>query len=116
MKKLIFLLGPWSKDEKDKAEDFTRRFLKAKDNVGIYLPESGKLVQSLASRFPDGTMAINEINLENLPVEERELLVSLTKQLYSLVEVRFDTTNEPQWGNCQGNAKWHTRVPAQNKT
>ncbi len=27
LKKLIFLLGPWSNDEKDKAEDFAKRFL-----------------------------------------------------------------------------------------
>ncbi len=116
LKKIILLLGPWSTAEKQKADDFAKRFLDVKPYVDMYLPESGKLVQSLANRFTNDTLAINEINLQNLPVEERELLINLTNQLYSLVEVRFDTINEPPWGNCQGNAKWHTRVPVQNKT
>lgn len=111
LKKLILLLGPWPNSEKQKAEDFVRRFLKAKHAVEPYLPESGQLVQSLASRFSAETMAIGEINLQNLPVEERELLIKLTQQLYTFVEVRFDAINEPPWGHCQGNVKWHTRTP-----
>ncbi len=111
LKKLILLLGPWPAAEKQKAEDFARRFLKAKHAVEPYLPGSGTSIQSLARRFPAETMAIREINLGQLPTKERELLVGLTQQLYSFVEVRFDVANEPPWGHCQGDRLWHTRAP-----
>jgi hypothetical protein len=104
LKKLILLLGPWPVTEKEKAEDFARRFLKAKHAVGPYLPGSSQLVQSLASRFPDGTLAIKEINLRSLPAKEQELLMKLVKQLYSFIEVRFYVSNEPPWGECHGDS------------
>ncbi len=116
LKKLILLLGPWSTAEKQKADDFAKRFLDVKPYVDMYLSESGKLVQSLAGRFPDGTMAISEINLQNLPIKENEMLVNLTKQLYSFVEVRFDVAHEPPWGHCQQDRLWHTRPPMLSKT
>lgn len=115
LKKLILLLGPWPAAEKSKADDFANRFLKAKPATAPYLPESGKLVQNLAKRFPAESMAINQINLQNLPIKEKELLVNLTKQLYSYVEVRFDVANEPPWGHCQGDRLWHTRAPVHSK-
>ncbi|MCP4261734.1 MAG: hypothetical protein GY774_30165, partial [Planctomycetes bacterium] len=89
LRKLILLVGPWSTTEKEKAEDFARRFLKAKHTVVPYLPKSSKLVQNLASRFSAETMSLKEINLGNLPAEERELLMKLIRQLYSFIEVRF---------------------------
>ncbi len=111
LKKLILLLGPWPAAEKSKADDFANRFLKAKHAVEPYIPGSGKLVQNLAKRFPAESMAINQINLQNIPAKERELLITLTKQIYSFVEVRFDVANEPPWGHCQGDRLWHTRSP-----
>ncbi len=111
-KKLIFLLGPWSATDKEEAEDLAWRFLKAKHNVDAYLPESSELVQSLASRFPKKTMAIKEINLQNLPAKEQELLLRLVKHLYSFIEVRFTVSNEPPWGECQGDGNWHTQTPS----
>jgi len=111
LKKLILILGPWTAAEKQKAYDFVKRFLKAKHAIEPYLSGSGKLVQRLAYRFPAETMAINQINLQNLPIKEKELLVNLTKQLYSYVEVRFDVANEPPWGHCQGDPLWHTKTP-----
>ncbi len=112
-KKLIFLIGPWTFKEKSVAEDFAVRFLKA-GHINQYLPKSAKLVQSLAGRFPDNTWAVDNVNLKNIPKEEKELLVGLTKQLYSFVEVRFYVSNEPIWGQCQGDVNWQTKVPKQN--
>ncbi len=111
LKKLIFLLGPWSTSEKEKANDFAKRFLKSKPATAPYLPESEKLVQSLAKHFPAESMAIHQINLQTIQAKERELLVTLTKQIYSYVEVRFYVANEPLWGHCQGDRLWHTRSP-----
>ncbi len=116
LKKLIFLLGPWSAAEKQKADDFANRFLKAKHAFKPYLPGSGKLVQSLAKRFPAESMAINQINLQNLAPKERDLLITLTQQIYSYVEVRFDVANEPPWGLCQGDRLWHTKPPKHSKS
>ena len=115
LKKLILLLGPWPFTDREKAEDFARRFLKAKHAVGSYLPGSSKLVQSLAGRFPADTVAIREINLQNLPTKERELLMNLVKQLYSFIEVRFYVSDEPPWGECQDDTTRHTRAPTLRK-
>jgi hypothetical protein len=111
MKKLIIALGPWTVEEKTEAEDFAERFLNAQHAVGPYLPASSSLVQSLAARFPDGTMAIREINLADLPAEERKLLGDLTGQLYGYNEMRFLVCGEPQAGECQGDNTWHTHAP-----
>jgi len=36
-------------------------------------------VQSLARRFPDGTVSLSEIKVGELPPEEREMLLNLAK-------------------------------------
>ncbi len=115
VRKLILLVGPWSETEKRAAEDFSRRFLQAKQAAGPYLEGSGELIQGLASRFPNGTMAVRGIDLQGLPVPERELLVNLVKQIYSLVEVRFQVCQEPPFGECQEDRLRHTRAPARGK-
>jgi hypothetical protein len=115
LRKLVLVLGPWSTSDKKEAEDFAQRFLKANHASGHYLGESSELVQNLASRFPGESMAMNETDLRNLPAKERELLTRLTSQLYSFIEVRFYVSNEPSWGQCQGDNTWHTRTPMLDK-
>ena len=44
--------------------------------------------------------------------QERELLLQLARDLYSLVEVRFFVSGIPPWGECLGDRTWHTRAPA----
>ncbi len=110
--KLIHLLGPWPVTDKEQADDFARRFLKAKHAVGNYLPGSSELVQSLASRFPANTVAMGELNLRNLPTKEQELLIKLVKQLYDFIEVRFYVAKEPPWGECQLDSTGYTQAPA----
>ena len=111
LKKLIRLLGPWSAPDKEKAEVFAARFVESKHAVAPYLPGSSELVQSLASRFPAQIMAVKEIDLRNVPAKERELLVQLAAQLYSLIEVRFIASDEPPWGSCQSDTMRYTRAP-----
>ncbi len=115
LRKLVLVLGPWSTSDKEEADDFAQRFLKAGHASGQYLAEASELVQNLASRFPAETMAMDEIDLRNLPAKERELLTRLTSQLYSFIEVRFYVSNEPSWGLCQGDNTWHTRTPMLDK-
>jgi hypothetical protein len=98
---LILLVGPWDEGQRKPAEDFARRFLTAENAVSPYLPASAAVVQSLAGRFPAGAMAVGEIDLAALPEEERELLLQLTRQLYTYVEVRLLVNGEPPWGECQ---------------
>ncbi len=112
LKKLILVLGPWPATERGEGEEFAGRFLASKVASGPYLPDSAELVQSLAGRFPDGTVSATEIRLGKLPPEEREMLLSLAKQIYSLTETRFMMTGQPPVGECQGDATMHTRRPA----
>ena len=56
-------------------------------------------------------MAADEIDLRELPEAERDLLVSLVQQLYSLLEVRFTIAGQPGFGECQRDAKWYTLPP-----
>jgi hypothetical protein len=110
LKRLIFIVGPWTLEDHSIAEDFAKRFL-ATNYANEYLPKSVKLIESLSEQITEDTTTVKEIDLGNIPVEEQELLVTLTKQLYSFVEVRFYVSNEPSWGECQGDPKWHTRIP-----
>jgi hypothetical protein len=111
LRKLVIILGPW-RTEDTGAEDFAARFVASSYAGGQYLPESSELVQSLASRFPDGVMAVTEVDLGGLPDEEQQLLLTLVSHLYSLIEVRFLVANEPPWGACQADRTRHTRAPA----
>lgn len=113
MRKLILVLGPWRDDEIKQAENFANRFLDAEHAFTPYLPGSKEVVQNLAARFPDGTMAINEIDLGDLPLEEKELLITLARQLYSFTEMRFFISKEPQAGECQGDNTFHTKAPGE---
>jgi hypothetical protein len=110
LKVLIYIVGPWTLDDQSIAEDFAERFL-ATDYANQHLSKSVDLVKSLSKQIQKKPAVVKEIDLNNLPEDEKESLVTLTKQLYSLVEIRFYVSNEPTWGACQGNPKWHTRIP-----
>ena len=109
--KLVLALGPWSVDDRERAEEFVERFLAAEHLVGFYLPEWSGVIQTQARRFPDGAMSVGEIDLAVLSAEEREFIVQFVQQLYSLIEVRFDVSNEPRWGECLGERTRYTQVP-----
>ena len=110
LKKLIYIVGPWTVKDQLIAEDFANRFLKS-HHVDQYLSNSVDLIQSLSKQISEETIAVDEINLDNLQEEQQQLLIDLSKQIYSFVEVRFYVANEPPWGVCQGNPRWHTRIP-----
>ncbi len=110
LKRLIYIVGPWTLEDHSIAEDFTNRFL-ITDFAKEYLPKSVDLIQSLSKQIPKEPAVVKEIDLNNLPKEGKELLVTLTKKLYSLVEIRFYASNEPTCGACLGNPNWHTRIP-----
>lgn len=109
--RLILLVGPWDEGQRKPAEDFAHRFFATENAVSPYLPASAAVVQSLAGRFPAGAVAVGEIDLATLPEEERELLLQLTRQLYTYVEVRFFVNGEPPWGECQKDPLRYTRAP-----
>jgi hypothetical protein len=109
--KLVLALGPWSEGDRERAEEFAARFLAAEQIVGLYLPESQGAIESLAGRIPDGSMAIGELDLSALSTEEREFAVTFVQQLYSFIEVRFDISKEPRWGECLGDRTRYTQVP-----
>lgn len=110
LKRLVYIIGPWSIEDQSLAEDFANRFL-ATDYAKDYLPGSINLIQSLSKQISKETTKVKEIDLGKLPLEEQDLIKTLSKQLYSFVEVRFYVSNEPPWGECQGDPKWHTRIP-----
>jgi hypothetical protein len=109
--RLVLLVGPWDEGQREQAEDFARRFLATENAVSPYLPASATAVQNLAGRFPAGAMAVGEIDLASLPEEERELLLQLSRQLYTYIEVRFFVNGEPPWGQCQKDHLRYTRTP-----
>jgi hypothetical protein len=109
--KLVIALGPWSEGERERAEEFAGRFLAAEQVVGLYLPDSSGAIESLAGRFPDGAMAVGELNMSSLSEEEREFVMPFVQQLYSFIEVRFDIVNEPRWGECLGERTRYTQAP-----
>ncbi len=111
LRKLVLALGPWSDEDRVRAEEFAARFLAADHMVGLHLPESSTVIRSLASRFPEDAMSIGELDLAALSVEEREFAFQLTQQIYSLVEVRFLVSNEPRWGECLGGRTRYTQPP-----
>jgi len=110
LKRLIYILGPWKLEDQSIAEDFAKRFL-VTDFANQYLTKSVNLIQSLSRQISKEPTVVKEIDLNNLLKEEQELLIALTQQLYSFVEIRFYVSNEPPWGECQNNPKWHTRIP-----
>jgi hypothetical protein len=110
LRKLIRLLGPW--DDKASAEDFIRRFLGSEAAVAPYLPDKGLSIRTLARRFPDSAGPLDTVNLKEIPEPERELLLELTRQLYSFIEIRFLVSKEPPWGECQPQDRLrYTRAP-----
>lgn len=110
LKRLIYIVGPWPLEDQAIAEDFTNRFL-ATNYAQDYLMKAVELLQSLSKQISKESTTVDEIDLEEIPEEEKDRLVTLTQQLYSFVEVRFYVSNEPAWGICQGDPKWHTRIP-----
>ncbi len=109
--KLVLALGPWSADDRERAEEFVGRFLAAEHIVGLYMPESNAVIRRLARRFPDGAIALMELDMATLPAEEREFALQLVQQLYSLVEVRLYVSNEPRWGECVGERTRYVQAP-----
>lgn len=114
LSRLIYILGPWPVEDNATAENFVNRFLKT-GFAQPFLQKSVSLVKSLAGQVSNEKFTAKEIDLRNLSEDHQSLLISLTQQLYSFVEVRFYTINEPPWGQCQGNPKWHMRTPLQQK-
>jgi hypothetical protein len=56
-------------------------------------------------------MALKEVEMGDLSLEERELLLTLVRQIYDLLEVRYYVSGEPPFGECQMDATRHTRAP-----
>lgn len=111
LKKLIYVIGPWTKEDNLIAEDFANRFIKASQIVSQFIPKSSTTIQNLSARFSEEDFAVREIDLDRLSIKERELLIALGKQLYDLVEVRFFVAKVPSWGQCIGDPLWHTKAP-----
>ena len=110
LKRLIYIIGPWSIEDNLIAEDFAMRFLKTV-HADQYLPKSNKLIQNLSKHISEETTDVKEIDLNKISKEEQEILIGLLEQLYSFIEVRFYASKVPPWGHCQGDPLWHTRVP-----
>jgi hypothetical protein len=111
LKKLLLAIGPWGAEDKEAADNFSSRFLRSEHVKSLFLAENSETVCQLASHFPQGTMALKEVNLGNFPTDQREVLLSLIKQVYDLLEVRFYVSGEPPYGECQTDTIRHTRPP-----
>lgn len=112
LKKLIMISGPWPVEDQSLAEDFARRFLNAEHLAGQYLPKSASIIQQLAAIFPDDAYSLDDIEIDGLPPEERDVLVSLVSHIYDVNEIQFYLAGTPQWGACIGTTGWHTDLSA----
>lgn len=111
LRKLVFTIGPWAVENKEAADNFASRFLRSKHVGSSFLTEHGETIRQLASYFPENTMALREVNLGDFAVNQREVLLSLIRQVYDLLEVRFYVSGEPPYGECQIDTTRHTRPP-----
>lgn len=109
---LILLLGPWPDPPGRDGERFAERFLAAPHLVGQFLPDSSGVAQRLACRFDRTTTPPSEVDLVPLAADERELLVTLAAQLYSLTEIQRLAAGQPPYGECQTDGTWHTQAPS----
>lgn len=109
--RLVLALGPWSTDDRERAQEFVGRFVAAEHLVGLYLRRFDGVIRSLAGRLPEGVMSIRELELSSLTPDERDFALQLAQQLYSLVEVRFHVSSEPPWGQCLGERTRYVRAP-----
>jgi len=112
LKKLIILFGPWSIKQKQEAEDFANRFIKARHLAKPFLGESVMLLQSIAKHFSDKDPALKEINLEEFSAKEQHLLSQLVSQLYGLREVRYLAANQQPYGVCLPDPKSYVNSPS----
>ncbi len=112
LRRLVLVLGPWKRKERKKAEEFAARFVRSKHNSAQYLSGSKEQLVSLAKHFPDDAIAVEKVELDGLPAKEKELLLGLTGQIYSLVEVRFGLIGEPPQGSCLPDRMVYTKKPA----
>jgi len=72
---------------------------------------SNSVFPHMGANPPTLTIGVREVDLNGLPPEERELLLTLVKQLYNFVEVRFLVSGEPPWGECPEDRLHHTQAP-----
>jgi hypothetical protein len=112
LKTLIFAVGPWSNDQRDRAENFTDRYLASGDAVKPLFDRAEvaeKLVQH--APFRDGPMALPMLDLSSFTEPERELLETLVANLYSVFEVQhYHVGGVPDLGTCTGR-DWYTKAP-----
>jgi len=111
LKKLILAIGPWAVGDRETAENFASRFVRSRDTASSLISGSGETMRHLASCFPEGTLALKEINLDAFPADQRGVLLSLVEEVYDLLEVRFYVSGEPPYGECQTDTIRHTRPP-----
>ena len=79
LKRLIYIVGPWTLEDHSIAEDFTNRFL-ITDFAKEYLPKSVDLLQSLSKQIAKESAEVKEIDLGKLPLEEQDLIMTLSKR------------------------------------
>ena len=112
LKKLIIAFGPWPLIDKSVANDFANRFLKASHLSQNYLEKATELIKNIANKLPKNAITLESLELRKFSIEEKELIITLCKQLYNLVEVRYYVSNMPQFGECQGDALFYTKLPS----
>ena len=112
LKKLVMAFGPWPLKERSIAEEFANRFIRASHLSQNHLEKSAELVNKIANKLPKNGLAIESMDLGKFSVEENELIMTLCMQLYNLVEVRYYISNMPQFGECQVDALFYTKLPS----
>jgi len=112
LKKLVIAFGPWPMIDRSIAEDFANRFIEVSHLSQNYLKKSVELVNNIANKLPKNAIALESLDLRKFSFEENEFILTLCKQLYNLVEVRYYISKMPQFGECQVDALFYTKSPS----
>ncbi len=112
LKKLVIAFGPWPMIDRSIAEDFAKRFIEVSHLSQNYLRKSVELVNNIANKLPKNAIALESLDVRKFSFEENKLILTLCKQLYNLVEVRYYISNMPQFGECHVDALFYTKLPS----
>jgi len=113
LKILVLAVGPWGEDHRSQADNFAARFIQA-SAVSSPFTAQGETLQKLINRAPfsDHPMALQSLDLGQYSDSEKDLLISLTAQIYSLYEVHYHHVGGMLDAGICGGREWYQTSPS----
>lgn len=107
---LCLMLGPWTKSDRDLADEFLGRFLTPERLADFSKHEDA--IASLPKNLPNTQSGkLDKIPLDSLSTSERDAVLYILTSIYGIDEVRFYVAGEEEPGHCMGNLSFIAAVP-----